>query len=413
MAAVFNRLTGAASTLSTLGDSGEWYISGASYDNLSVSDLRTSSEFKQIKITPTASACYISIDAVAMDISDYQHAAQLTFGANMPAGGKINIKIFDDGSSIESFGLTNFEIPPATSSLYSSSLENPAWRVYRTNEMYAPSYNGGHPVVSIEIEFIPNNQSQDLYFTSPVLCTSADAGRFSEVFLQMSRYIPTEYLDTEQIQQNPDFALQRFSDVAFEGLDRALKQSFSFQYYDISEGYDESDDRTKSYLVNPDVAELDELKWLAQFVGTEPISKLESSADPSDPFILGETEGDGGSTLNGGDALRFTTSALLEPPQNTAELQTEFLQWQAANGYYGINAGSISAVEESVKRLMIGAQEVSITLQHQGPFTVLIETPWEQTYGASVEKVGESLDVINEAISYAKPIGVQITHVLT
>ena len=30
-----------------------------------------------------------------------------------------------------------------------------------------------------------------------------------------------------------------------------------------------------------------------------------------------------------------------------------------------------------------------------------------------IEKVGESLEVINEAISYAKPIGVQITHVLT
>jgi len=331
----------------------------------------------------------------------------------MPAGGEINVKIFDDGSVIESFGLTSFEIPPTTSSLYSSSLENPAWRVYRTNETYVPSYNGGHPVVSIEVEFIPDNQSQDIYFTSPVLCTSSDAGRFSEVFLQMSSHIPTEYLDTEQIQQNPDFALQRFADVAFEGLDRALKQSFSFQHYDISEGYDPDDDETKSYLVNPEVAELDELKWLAQFSGTEPISKLESSTAPSDPFILGATEGDGSSTLNGGDALRFTTSALLEPPQNTAELQTEFLQWQAANGYYGINAGSISAVEESVKRLMIGAQEVSITLQHQGPFTVLVETPWEQTYGASVEKVGESLDVINEAISYAKPIGVQITHVLT
>ena len=413
MAAVFNRLTGAASTLSSLGGSGEWYVSGASYDNLLTSDLRTSSEFKQIKITPTASACYVRIDAAAMDITDYQYAAQLTFGANMPAGGEINVKIFDDGSPIESFGLTSFEIPPTTSSLYSSSLENPAWRVYRTNEMYAPSYNGGHPVVSIEIEFIPDNQSQDIYFTSPVLCTSADAGRFSEAFLQMSNYIPNEYLDTEQIQQNPDFALQRFSDVAFEGLDRALKQSFSFQHYDISEGYDPNNDETKSYLVNPEVAELDELKWLAQFAGTEPISKLESSTDPSDPFILGATEGDGSSTLNGGDALRFTTSALLEPPQNTAELQNEFLQWQAANGYYGINAGSISAVEESVKRLMIGAKDISITLQHQGPFTVLVETPWEQTYGASEEKVGESLDVIEEAISYAKPIGVQITHVLT
>jgi len=246
MAAVFNRLTGSASTLSSLGGSGEWYISGALYENVLSSDLRTSSDFKQVKITPTASACYVRIDAVAMDITDYQHAAQLTFGANMPAGGEINIKIYNDVSSIESFGFTNFEIPPTTSSLYSSSLQNPAWRVYRTNETYVPSYNGGHPVVSIEIEFIPNTQLEDIYFTSPVLCTSSDAGRFSEAFLQMARHIPLEYLDTEQIQQNPDYALQRFADVAFEGLDRALKQSFSFQHYDISEGYDENDDRTKS-----------------------------------------------------------------------------------------------------------------------------------------------------------------------
>jgi hypothetical protein len=413
MASVFNRLTGSASTLSSLGGSGEWYVSGASYTNLLNSDIRVASEFKQVELTPTASACYIQIDSVSMDASDYQYAAQMTFGVNMPAGGEINVKIFDDGSQIESFGLTNFTIPPTTSSLYSSSLQNPAWRVYRTNEMYVPSYNGAHPVVSIEIEFIPDNQSDKIYFTSPILCSSTDAARFGEALLQMVRHIPVEYLDTGDIQQNPDYALQRFVDVAFEGLDRALKQSFSFQHYDISEGYDENDNRTKSYLVNPDVADTDELKWLAQFTGTEPISKLESSVDPSDPFILGETEGDGFSTLNGGDALRFTTSALLEPPQNTAELQKEFLQWQAANGYYGINAGSITAVEEAVKRLMIGEQQVSITIQHNGPFTVLIETPWEQTYGASEEKIGESLSVVEEAISYAKPIGVKVTHVLT
>lgn len=413
MASVFNRLTGSAETLASLGGSGEWYISGASYTNLLTSEIRDNSEFKQIELTPTASACYVQIDAASMDISDYQHAAQLTFGLSMPAGGGVNVKIFDDGSQIESYGLTNFEIPAATSSLYSSSLANPAWRVYRTNEVYVPSYNSLAPVVSIEIEFIPNNQSDKIYFTSPILCTSADAGRFGEALLQMMRHIPNEYLDTENLQQNPDFALQRFVDVAFEGLDRALKQSFSFQHYDVSEGYSETNDLTKSYLVNPDVADTDELKWLAQFTGTEPISKLESSQDPSDPFILGATQGDGSSTLNGGDALRFTTSALLEPPQNTAELQKEFLQWQTENGYYGINSGSITAIEEAVKRLMIGNQEVQITLQNNGPFTVLVETPWEQTYGASEEKVGESLSVIEEAISYAKPIGVKVTHALT
>lgn len=413
MASVFNRLTGSAETLASLGSSGEWYISGASYTNLSSSEIRVGSEFKQIELTPTASACYIQIDAVNMDPSDYKYASQLTFGLSMPAGGEINVKVFDDGSQIESYGLTNFEIPPATSSLYSSSLANPAWRVYRTIEMYVPSYNNPNPVVSIEIEFIPDNQSDKIYFTSPVLSSSVDAGRFGESLLQMMRHIPNEYLDTENLQQNPDFALQRFVDVAFEGLDRALKQSFSFQHYDISEGYDETNNLTKSYLVNPDVADIDELKWLAQFTGTEPISKLESSQDPSDPFILGATEGDGYSTLGGGDALRFTTSALLEPPQNTAELQKEFLQWQTENGYYGINSGSITAIEEAVKRLMIGEQEIQITLQNDGPFTVLIETPWEQTYGASEEKVGESLSVIEEAIHYAKPIGVKVTHVLT
>ncbi len=413
MASVFNRLDGSAATLASLEGSGEWYVLGASYTNLLNSDIRSDAGFKQIELTPTASACYVKIDAIAMELSDYEHAAQLTFGTNMPAGGQINVKIFDDGSQIESYGYTNFEIPATTSSLYSSSLENPAWRVYRTNEAYIPSYNGGHPVVSIEIEFIPNNQLEKIYFTSPILCTSADPGRFGEALLQMIRHIPVEYLDTDELEQNPDFALQRFVDVAFEGLDRALKQSFSFQHYDISEGYNENDNRTKSYLVNPDVAETDELKWLAQFTGTEPISKLESSLDPSDPFILGETEGDGFSTLNGGDALRFTTSALLEPPQNTAELQREFLQWQSQNGYYGINAGSVVAIEESVKRLMIGEKEIEITIQHDGPFTVLVETPWEQTYGASEEKIGESLSVVDEAISYAKPIGVKVTHVLT
>ena len=413
MASVFNRLTGSASTLSSLGGSGEWYVSGASYTNSLTSELRTDSNFKQIELSPTASACYVQIDAVNMDASDYQYAAQLTFGVNMPAGGEINVKIFDDNSIIESFGYTNFVIPPTTSSLYSSSLSNPAWRIYRTEEASIPSHDGYHPVVSIEIEFIPANQIDKIYFTSPILCTSLDAGRFGEAMLQIIRHIPIEYLDTEDIQQNPDYALQRFIDVAFEGLDRAIKQSFSFQHYDISEGYDDTDDRTKSYLVNPDVAEVPELKWLAQFAGTEPISKLESSQDPSDAFVLGATEGDGGSVLNGTDALRFTVATLLEPPQNTAELQKDFLSWQAENGYYGINAGSITAIEEAVKRLMIGQKQVDITLQYEGPFTVLVETPWEQTYGASEEKIGESLSVIKEAIHYAKPIGVKVTHVLT
>ena len=404
MAAVFNRLSGAASTLSEFGGSAQWGSSDATLSIDGNSELRTSGAFRQLLVVPNSSSCSLYLESYDLLPTDDLYPTVITFGLKLAQGGTVTITLYDDGDGTESPVTKEIQVNKTVDQPNINGVGNPSWRIYRSDPIFLPKGSLSAPRIGVLIEIQPSSLDSEIIFTSPVVCGKNDSARYSEALRQIMENMPEFMLETSAFETNPDFALQRFIDVAFEGLDRAVQAAFDYRYSDIEGGKIESDPNTLSKLVAPSVAEVEELLWLVQFTGTEPVKKLDSSVDPSDPFVLDE------SVLNSGDTLRFSTSQLLDPPTNTVDVQRTFLDWQASTGYYGINAGTVKAIREAVKRVMIEPKEVTITLQHEGPFTMLVQTPWAQTYGGASDLVGGGSPIVSEAIHYAKPLGVKVEH---
>lgn len=402
--AVVNRLPKSAQKLDQLNASGSWSSDNADFTIENSEFCPYDTTHKQIVFTGETE---MTISSVVLRPDDDGTNIEFAFAVKMVSGGSVEVVVQDTSTAGTTEQTTTFEINPQLESPDETALNDLAWQVFRTAPTILDRGNLPAPRVDITITFTPTDDSDLVYFSIPVLSGTLDVGRFSESARQMVMHIPNFFLDETDEDSNPPGAMLRFLDVAFSGLDDAIKAFRDYRFYTIAEGRKDSLPETLSNLVWPSDAGLDEAKWLTQFTGTEPVAKLSSTLDPSDPFVLDT------SVLNGTDTLRFSTTGVNDPPLGTVEVTRDFLRWQAEYGYYGMNAGSLAAVRESVKRVMVEPREVTIDLQHDGPFTVLVQTPWEQTYGASEDDVGEASPVVLEAIERARPIGVKITHELT
>lgn len=86
----------------------------------------------------------------------------------------------------------------------------------------------------------------------------------------------------------------------------------------------------------------------------------------------------------------------------------EFLRWQVINQFYGIKAGTLEALEQTVKFYLTGNKTVTIYPKHQGvPFLIKVFTKTSETPGGID---GESSQEIIDALAFAKPAGFKIEH---
>jgi len=401
--AVRNRLPASAQKLTVLGETGSWFSDNDDYE-IEASEFRPDdASYRQVSFVGQVE---LTISSVILEAEDHLDPIEFVFAAKMQSGGQIDVVLSDTSFVSGASQPSTFVVTPQPESAGSAALNDLSWGVYRTEPVYVNKQSLSAPRIDVTVTIVPNEASDVVYFANPVLSGTLDQAYYSEAARQMNQVIPDHFTQGNGT-ENPPAAVMRFIDVAFSGMDQAMKAYRDYRFFTFVDGRDESLPETLSNLVWPSDAGLNEAKWLTQFTGTEPVAKLSSTLDPSNPFVLDTSQ------LNGTDTLRFSTTGVNDPPLGTVEVTRDFLRWQAEYGYYGMNAGSIAAVRESVKRVMVEPREVTIDLQHDGPFTVLVRTPWEQTYGASEDDVGEASPVVLEAIERARPIGVKITHELT
>ena len=218
------------------------------------------------------------------------------------------------------------------------------------------------------------------------------------------------------LEQEGDLALpfMRLMDIFTTGLDIGWQGLGQYRYLDIEEGFKDGDDTTKSTLVNPDVADFATLVWLCKFTGTRPITRYESSLDVvTTPFELGDGLGSG-SELDSGDGLLLTSYSELNPPPLSLANQEELLRWQLDYGYYGINSGTLPAVIDAAKRQLVGDKTLVYDYDFGAePWVINLQSQWFETYGATgEEEIGSSSQLVLNAVEYARPLGVKITHVM-
>jgi hypothetical protein len=87
-----------------------------------------------------------------------------------------------------------------------------------------------------------------------------------------------------------------------------------------------------------------------------------------------------------------------------------FARWQVETGYYGHNAGTISAMVNAIQLNLTGNQEVNYTLSTN---TMAFTTKQSETFGTVVGDIGSSNPVIMSLIEPARPLGMLVTHTMT
>jgi len=226
-----------------------------------------------------------------------------------------------------------------------------------------------------------------------------------DFFNNTASYLPEVFLESDSANfstNNPTFPLMRFLDVITTTSSDVYDQAISFEYLDSSEGGSSDNLFTLSRLVDPRVCDSSYLFWLSQFRGRPILITYQPSTEGIgwSVFTLNS------SLLDGNDVLGSDATNLGGLPAGVEA----FARWQVETGYYGHNAGTVSAMVNAIQRNLTGGQTVNYTLSTN---TIAFTTKQSETFGSVVGDIGASNSVVVSLIEPARPLGMLVTHTMT
>ncbi|NBR35785.1 MAG: hypothetical protein EBT80_00080 [Chitinophagales bacterium] len=331
----------------------------------------------------------------------------------MISGGSVTVNINENVYATlnvqETVDITSNTNIYSVSNNFGSTVQTFDWTIVRVPP-FSVAGSGLAPSFEISIEFTPSDSTEIFYFTSPVLIGYYDMFFLNSALKDLSTWMPLWITNKELASTTlPNVQMLRYMDIGSDYLDRSIEYLYRYQYVDIAGGFNPTNDATRSTLVDPKVAGYQTLLWLLVFTFTKPVTRYELSPDYlPDPFILDE------SLLDGTDRLLLTSFTELNPPVISRSTQLALLRWQAETSYYGGFAGTLPAVREAAKQMLTGAKTLTIDYDYEvEPWVINLTSPWNQTFGGDETLVGEPSNLVLEAVSYAKPLGVLINHEMT
>jgi|GEM_PF-3202890 len=418
MTGIINRLSSNQSLLTVVNAQDGW-----SSSNITVTIDGQSELFEDVNNPHRQLKCFLIDQQMSgsLSLSQIQFSASETnlplifiFAIKMPSGGIITTTLTPVGIVGASSVVDTVNLQQSAATVNAPGILSPQWFIFRTSPLVV---EGSNPfTVNIEISFAPTEAEEAFYFTTPSLYPQYEFYLQNRAVGEVVSYLPAVLIETDlNADVVPNAPMLRLIDVATLSLGEALLLTEEFAYLDNEDGFNDLNNKTKSKLINHDIAVLEYLVWLCKFNGTRPVTRFESSLESvSDPFVLGETEGDSGSVLNSADTLRLTSYLTLNPPALTKTAQENLLRWQLEYGYYGKNAGTIPALISAAKLMLIDTQYVGVDYDYDTePFVINITTKWNETFGTTgPELIGQSSELVLDAIDYSRPLGVLINHEL-
>jgi hypothetical protein len=401
---IYNRLTGAQETLLYAGGTSQWNISGATLSDGGISELSPFTHYRQFKINPVSSSFELSLSNLTTLENDGGLPFTFLFAIKMPSGGTVTSSITEN-TSVSITSSETKTISAATSSVNAEGVSSPQWSILRFNTEQIENIE--FPNFDISITVDPEDISESVYFTRPAFYPRYEFLSQNASLEDIFAYLPELFIETDfSVTEDLDLPMLRYIDVATSQMNVVSNKAIGYTFFDISEGYTEGNTDLESSLVQTNNANLETLIWLAKFSGTLPITRFTSSVEQeTEPFLLDS------SLLDSTDTLRVTSYSELNPPVIDEEDQRLLVKWQIDNGYYGINAGTDTALIESTKLMLTGTKTVSLEYDYSvSPFEINILTRWDETIGADESLIGESSNFVIEAVSKARPLGVLVTH---
>ena len=410
-----NRLTGTQSKLTSINGAGYW--TGTNL-NMSIADISTFrfGEYKQLalSIVNPNQANFLTLNGISTFVDDFNFPLDLSFALQMSAGGSITIgvqeTVYGLVNSSEQITITSETTSTFLQTEFNSIVQSARWNIIRSSPFTAsPTSSGLAPSFNISIQFAPLNANEVIYFTSPVVGGVFDFAAYNTAYAQLEINLPAWLRRTESDTTSPPMQLSRFIDIGSRYLDYSIDYLNKYIFNDEANGLNTAIDATKSYLINPSVADFQTLLWLLPFVFTKPVTRYQLSPDSlPTPFILDE------SLLDSSAKLSLVSAGSLDVPIITRETQTALLRWQAEFGYYGAFAGTVNGVIEGAKQVLTGSKTLTLNYDWTTePWVIDLTSPWNETFGGAIGLIGDPSYLLLEAASYAKPIGVMLRHEMT
>jgi hypothetical protein len=259
---------------------------------------------------------------------------------------------------------------------------------------------------AITITTVNGGGDANIYISHPIIWAGYDFVTNPMLFNIYSK-LP-EFIRAQDLNNTPyPFTLARFIEMCILHQGEMQQVITDIFYSDIVLGKDESDTATLSTLTEPSISPRKFLFWMAQFTGTQLINPT-TGVTPWDNLPA---------TWQGIDNLDGVASSEDSSPWDKIQDSDpepagldEFLTWQVATGYYGMNAGSTEALTESVKRVLQASKTVNVT--KSSAWNINITTKISETPDSSLLAVGNSVSGIVELVEPSRPLGVIVTHEL-
>lgn len=218
------------------------------------------------------------------------------------------------------------------------------------------------------------------------------------------RVVPRTFLSqdfADFLKNKPTFPLMRLLDVLTNSAGEIFEIHDSITHLLIEEGFDSTELLSLSTLISPEVADLDTLRWLAQFRGRNLVVTYEPSTEGAEwqLFVLDESE------LDGVGVLATSSASLIGISGGVIE----YFRWQVETGYYGHNAGTLSALISSIQLLLTGSKTVTYDISPTGN-EIKFYTNITETFKGDLFLVGDSSPFVLAVLEPARPLGLLVTH---
>lgn len=319
-----------------------------------------------------------------------------------------SLKDYFDSEDIDGVCTVKTYASPTSTVDGSGSSITGAWEVFRTSWYETPIISAPRNLgIFIEIEFSDAIITDDhcVFFTMPAI-TGKYAWQLNQIGQSSRFFMPAIFRDFDDVGGTPGVPLARMIDVMTHISDVVDEFVLNWTYYDIADGFDESNQNSYSKLVDPTFAPVPYLIWMSQFVNcnasfVRPTSTAWSGLPKKwgDLADLVDTDGDGD--------LEWSEIELYSPGFTRL---VEYFKWALTTGYVGFNAGTLKSIEETVKFFLEGDKEVTIEKHPTGagPFSIKLYTNLSETPDATA--VGGTSEIIEAAIALSKPLGIEVLY---
>lgn len=285
--------------------------------------------------------------------------------------------------------------------------DSETWKLLRAR-MLAILDDGNNPryAFGFELEITFESTVGVVYMSRPTITALFDVVENS-FLLGSTTLIPEVFLSQDFIDPTTNsvqIPLIRLLDVATITAGDIQDRIYSYEYKNTSNGFDATILETNSFLIEADLIDrLDHLQWLAQFRGRELLVTYEPSTEGEEwqDFLLDA------STLDGSGVL--AVSAI--PIGGISGGVEAFFRWQVKTGYYGHNAGTVTAMISAIKLLLSGTKIVTYTV---GANEITFYTKIGETLNSDVLSlsIGDENPLVLAILEPTRPLGLIINHEL-